>query len=309
MKITVSGLSHRYGRREALRELSIELPAGGCHALVGRNGSGKTTLLKILATLIRPQTGEVSVLGHRLPDEAGALRRRTSVVFQSPAVDEVLSVTENLRCHAAMYGLSAGAAAAPIEAALASAGLTERRHEQVKKLSGGLKRRVELAKALLCEPELLLMDEPTTGLDAEARSAFWQHIAAARSQRKMTVLFTTHLLDEIDACDQVCLMDDGRAAFCGTPASLHSQAASRVIRLRSDQAEAIAQWLSSHHGLTPVVKGRDVEVLSDDAPAVFRGVLEAFGAVVQSGGISPPDLSAVIRLVRSTAPAEAATGA
>jgi len=180
--------------------------------MLGPNGGGKTTLFRILATLLPVQSGHAALMGLDLSSEPQAVRRLIGVTFQSPSVDGKLTVAENLRTQAHMYGLSGSLAASRIDELLGKLGLGDRRHDRVDSLSGGLKRRVEVAKCLLHRPRVLLLDEPSTGLDPGARHDLWEYLSRLRRDEGTTVLVTTHLMEEAERCDRLGILDRGRFA-------------------------------------------------------------------------------------------------
>lgn len=222
--LVVAGLSHAWGRKPALEDLHFTLPAGRFCALLGPNGAGKSTLMAVLTGLIRPQPGVVRIGGH---DMARAPRKALAgigVVFQQPTLDLDLSVRANLRLFAALHGLAGREAARRIEAALEQLGMAERAGERVRALNGGHRRRMEIARALLHQPRLLLLDEPTVGLDAPARASLSAHVHDLVSQG-ISVLWATHLSDEIGAQDDVLLLSQGRIAAQGSRAEMAENAA------------------------------------------------------------------------------------
>lgn len=219
--VETQGLVVRYpGGATAVDGIDLRLDQGEVLGLLGPNGSGKSTLFRVLATLLRPTAGIARVLGHDVCDDPNAVRRQIAVLFQNPALDRELSSRENLACHGRLFGLSRQIIEARGEALLRRVGLIDRADEPIKRFSGGMRRRVEIAKCLLCEPPLLLMDEPTIGLDPTARREVWDLLAQLRADREITVLVTTHLLDEGMRCDRLVLMNRGRIAAEGAPMEL-----------------------------------------------------------------------------------------
>ena len=234
--ISVDKLFHRYAEREALRGISFEVSQGELFGLVGPNGGGKSTTFKILSSLLKIQQGTVKVLGRDLSKEAGHIRGDLGVLFQSPAVDKKLTLYENMLCQGSLYGLKKGKIEERTQELLTRLGLWERRDEKTESLSGGLKRRLEIAKALIHEPKILILDEPTTGLDPKARHEFWGYLNEVRKRRALTVLLTTHLLDEADQCDRVALLNEGKIVACEKPEVLKASVGGDVIRLTTPNA-------------------------------------------------------------------------
>jgi len=215
---------------EVLQNLSFQVPLGKITALLGPNGSGKSTTFKILSTQILPSNGNGQVLGLSLSSQAAAIREVIGVTFQSPSLDPHLTVLENLKHFAALYGLTNDLRDLQIEQLLKTFHLVERKDSRVKELSGGLARRVELAKALLPDPKILLLDEPTTGLDPALRRDFWLELFRLRDLG-MSILVTTHLMDEADFCDELIFIADGKWAGQGSPSQLKSDYGFDVITM------------------------------------------------------------------------------
>jgi len=218
--LEVADLHHRYGERESLRGLSFSVARGDLFALLGPNGGGKTTLFRIISTLMAPSAGTVEVFGIDVGSRPADARRQLGVVFQSAAVDPWLTVLENLRHHGYLYGLSGAPLARGIERALERFGLTPRASARVGTLSGGLRRRVELAKALLPEPPLLILDEPSSGLDPTARHELLQELRRLRDDAGTTIVLTTHLIEEAAVADRVGILHEGRLVAIGAPGDL-----------------------------------------------------------------------------------------
>lgn len=223
--ISVDGLVHEYeaGKR-ALDGVSFSVEAGEIFGLLGPNGSGKSTLFKIACTLMLPTAGSVSIAGCTAVSE---IRRRIGVVFQSPSLDPKLTVAENLKHQARLYGV------APSDALLERFGLTDRAHERTENLSGGLRRRAELAKGLLHGPDVLLLDEPSTGLDPGARIDFWRTL----KEMGKTCLLTTHLMEEAERCDRLAILDRGRIVALGTPEELKASVGGAVLTVDGERRE------------------------------------------------------------------------
>ena len=229
MILAVEQVSHSYGERRALRGLSLHSNARDIFGILGPNGGGKSTLFKILSTLLVPDEGHVEVCGfdaRKLPRE---IRRRIGVVFQSNSLDKNLTVDENLEAQGNLYGLSGETLRRRMDECLERLGLGDRRRDLVKTLSGGLARRAEIAKALLHRPQVVLMDEPSTGLDPGARRELWRFIDGLRNEQGLTVLLTTHLLDEAERCDRLMLIHQGLRVAEGTPAELKTIIGGDVI--------------------------------------------------------------------------------
>mgnify|MGYP001293415205 CR=1 FL=1 len=224
--ILCRGLTRRIGSVLAVASLDLEVEEGEFFALLGPNGAGKTTTILMLVTLLRPSGGEVYVLGHHVVREAEAVRREIGVVFQDPTLDERLTAWENLEVHAYLYALPRSEIRRRIAEALAWAELESVAHRPVRTFSGGMKRRLELARALMHRPRLLFLDEPTLGLDPQGRHRLWEAIQALREEG-LTVLLTTHYLEEAESADRVGILEGGRLVAVGTPRELKRRSLGR----------------------------------------------------------------------------------
>jgi len=232
-------LTRRYGERAALDQLDLTVNRGEIFAVLGPNGSGKTTLFRLLSTLLSPTSGGASIFGHDLVSERDAVRKLIGVVFQSPSLDKVLTAEENLRHHGHLYGLRGQSLQQKITHMLEAVNLLDRRQERVGSFSGGMRRRVELAKGMLTDPRLLILDEPSTGLDPAARIDMWAYLMRVRNERGVTVLLTTHLMDEADRCDRLAVLDQGRLLACDSPSALKDRIGGDVITMATEQPAAV----------------------------------------------------------------------
>jgi len=266
---------------------------GELFGLLGPNGGGKTTLFRILATLLPPDSGSARLFDLDAARDAAAIRERIGVVFQAPSVDGKLSVVENLRHQGHLYGLSGRALAARIAEALARFGLAERSRDRVDRLSGGLRRRVELAKGLLHEPEMLILDEPSVGLDPGARRDLWAQIAALRAERGITVLLTTHLLDEAERCDRLAILDRGAIVAFGTPAALRDTIGGEVVSVRARDPVALRDAIRARFGGEPAILDGAVRVERDGGHAWAAQLAAAFPGEIESLTVSKPTLEDV----------------
>lgn len=288
--IQVEHLGFRYGARAALEAVSLAVPRGALFGLLGPNGSGKSTLLRILSTALRPAEGSVRIDGHDAAREPGAVRRRLGVVFQAPSLDAKLTVAENLRFHGWLFGVRGDVLRERCAELLQSFSLTERRNELVETLSGGLKRRVELAKALLPSPAVLLLDEPSTGLDPAARLDFWNVLARLRERSGLTVVVATHLMDEAERCGRVALLYRGRLVEEGDPKLLCRQVGGDVLTLETDQPVTLAQRICQRLSLDAAVVDGRLRIESSDALAAAARLLEHFSTEIRALTIGRPTL-------------------
>ena len=296
--IGISRLSHTYAgtrktpAREALRSVDLDIAPGELVALLGPNGSGKSTLLRVLITALIPSSGTVMVGGANLERDPAAVRRQLGVVFQKPSLDSKMTVGENLQAAGLLYGMSRRAVRVRSQALLVAVGIWDRRNERVDRLSGGMGRRVELAKALLPEPAILVLDEPTTGLDPVARLDFWRQVEALRMGGKLTVVTTTHLLDEADRADRVAILHEGQLLVCDAPEVLQKQLGREILTLRSEDTIALQAALQREMGLEGLVVDQVLRIpLSSDIS--LDELLRRFRDRIQSLAITPPSLDDV----------------
>lgn len=260
--VVAEGLRFSYPERTALDGVSFQIETGSLFGFLGPNGGGKTTLFRILATLLPPGGGSVRIGGDDVRQRAAAVRRRLGVVFQSPSLDLELTVRENLVHQGRLYGLGGRYLAERIDDGLERLGLTDRAGEVAKTLSGGLRRRAEIAKSLLHRPEVLLLDEPSTGLDPGARRDLWRTLDELR-RGGMTVLLTTHFIEEAERCDRLLLLDRGRVVAEGSPAELEAEIGGDVVRVvPRDDAESFRRDLAERFpelGLMPTEDVHDIQ--------------------------------------------------
>jgi len=292
--IRITDLSHAYGQHMAISSLSLEIGGGEVFALLGPNGSGKTTLFRVLSTLIRPQQGAVTIFGTELPRQAAVARALMGVVFQAPSVDKKLTVLENLCQHGKLYGLGGTTLRRRADQMMQRLGLTDRRTDLVEKLSGGLRRRVELAQGLLHQPRLLLLDEPSTGLDPGARSDLWRYLQQVREQDGVTVLLTTHLLDEAEKADRIGIMHRGQIVALDSPANLRASVGGDTITIETQQAERLASQIEQATGGAElhVVDGT-LRIQQADGHHLVAQIMEQYGDQIQSITLGKPTLEDV----------------
>lgn len=291
--IAISKLSHRYGSRRALDGLSIDIQRGEIFAFLGPNGGGKTTLFRILSTLLPCPPGTVQVLGHDLAAAAALVRGCIGVVFQAPSLDKKLTVIENIRHQAALYGVHGATLRQREEQLLAQFGLTERARERTESLSGGLRRRVELAKGMIHRPQLLLLDEPSTGLDPGARSDLWQHLELLQRDFGVTVVMTTHLLEEAEKANRIAILHQGRLVASDTPDALRATVGGDSITVTTPDPAALAESIGARFQIEArVVDGR-VRLEPPDAGAWIARLVEAFPGRIDALTLAKPSLEDV----------------
>ena len=243
--VQISGLEHSYGERKALNGVDLDVRPGEVFGLLGPNGGGKTTLFRIVSTLFVPRSGAVRVFGLDTRTEAAAVRREMGVVFQSFSLDKLLTVEENLKCQGRLYGLSGEDLASRVEDRLRKVGMLDRAGDRVGHLSGGMQRRVEIAKGLLHQPRLLLMDEPSTGLDPGARIDLWRYLKRLQEEEGTTVFLTTHLMEEAEKCDRLGILSKGNLVALGSPGELKSEIGGEAVTLVVKDPQRVSEKIES----------------------------------------------------------------
>ncbi|MDX1622869.1 MAG: ABC transporter ATP-binding protein [Gemmatimonadota bacterium] len=291
--LAVDRLTHRYGEWIALDGVSFEVEAGELFGLLGPNGSGKTTLVKVLATLLHPTGGSAAIAGRDVVRDRGEVRRRIGVVFQQPGLDLQLTPRENLRHQGHLYGMRGEELSARIELQLERMGTAGRADDRVKTLSGGLRRRVELAKGLLHDPAVLLLDEPTVGLDPGGRRELWDHLADLRADSGATSLVATHLMEEAERCDRIGILDRGRLVALGSPDELKRAIRGDVVALDSADPRGLAAAVEDRFGLEAVVVDGAVRLEIEDGAAFVPRLAEAFPGRIDSITVGKPTLEDV----------------
>jgi ABC-2 type transport system ATP-binding protein len=291
--VAVENLTHLYGERVALSGVSFEVREREIFGVLGPNGGGKSTLFHILATMLAPAKGWARVAGFDIERQPAEVRRRIGVVFQSQSLDKKLTVEENLRAQGHLFGLRGALLSDRMEEVLARFGLEERRKDLTGTLSGGLRRRVEIAKALLHRPAVVLMDEPSTGLDPGARRELWRYIEELRDAQGITVLLTTHILDEADRCDRLLLLHQGKVVASGAPAELKSRIGGDVVVLDVAEPAAMLEQIESRLGVRAATVNGSVRIEIGNGHRFIAEVVEAFPGAIQSVALHKPTLEDV----------------
>lgn len=291
--IVAESVEHSYADVPALRGVSFVVRSGSMTGLLGPNGSGKTTLFRLLTTLIAVTSGRLSVCGLDVGTQQSEVRRRIGVTFQSPALDVRLTVDENLRCHAAMYGLSHRESKDRIEELSRRFRIADRRTHVVSTLSGGLKRRAELVKGLLHRPDVLFLDEPCTGLDVRSRNEFFDILREERATAGTTIVLATHHMDEAEQCDDLILMDRGRIVAQGSAVQLRSEHPGDRIAVQCRDLNALRQPLQEFFGADAVSVGDELIFRDDAFAARMTELMARFGDDVVSVQLSKPTLEDV----------------
>jgi ABC-2 type transport system ATP-binding protein len=296
--VEADGVTLHYGDRKALDALSFSVKVGEIFGLLGPNGGGKTSLFRILATLIPPDAGRAAIFGLDVKRQAKQVRERIGVVFQASTLDRKLTAAENLRHQGHLYGLQGATLRSRVDQLLSRMELLDRGNDLAETLSGGQRRRVELAKGMIHHPSLLLLDEPSTGLDPGVRRALWNDLRTLQAAENATILLTTHLLDEADRCDRLAILDRGRLVACGTPESLKSEVGGEVILVDTAEPELLRDRLRERFGLPATVLGGQLRVEHPHGHTFVPQLIEAFSGDVHAVRVSKPSLEDVF--IRST---------
>jgi ABC-2 type transport system ATP-binding protein len=291
--ISVQQLRHAYDNRAALNGVSFDVFPAEIFGLLGPNGSGKTTMFRILSTLMMPSAGHASIMGHDAATDPAGVRRHIGVVFQAQSVDGKLSAEENLRHIGHLYGLRGAALKERANEMLRRVGLAERAKDRVETFSGGMQRRLELAKGLLHRPSVLLLDEPTTGLDPGARRDLWQYLQTLRDQERVTIIVTTHLMEEAERCDRLAILSHGNLVALGTPAELKQEIGGDVILLDTAISEALAARIHARFAVATTVLDNQVRIEREAGHRFVPEIVEAFPGEIAAISVSKPTLEDV----------------
>ena len=289
--VDVEVLVKHYGKVEALRGVSLTVGRGEMFALLGPNGAGKTTLFSILATLRAPTSGSARVLGRDVVADRDAIRREMGIVFQEPAIEQRLSGTDNLMLMGLLYGLPLGLARKRATEILAQLGLGEAAGRMARTLSGGQRRKLELARALVTDPRILFLDEATLGLDVDARRTFWGQVRGL-AQAGRTVFFTTHYMEEAEVADRIALIDSGRIVALGTPRELKARVGGGIVSMKTEDDARARAWLGEK-GLVPEPGGASIVLVHADPAAILPEILRNLPVRVDRVEVHAPSLEDV----------------
>jgi daunorubicin resistance ABC transporter ATP-binding subunit/daunorubicin resistance ABC transporter membrane protein len=291
--IVATRLSKRYPGVVAVDGIDLRVERGESFAFLGPNGAGKTTTIAMLCTLAAPTSGRIEIAGHDTRTDPAAARRRLGLIFQETTLDGELTAVENLRCHADLYDVPTAEVPGRIAETLALVGLADDRDRLVSTFSGGMRRRLEVARALLHRPQILFLDEPTIGLDPQSRAQIWQHLRQVREREGVTLFLTTHYLEEADQCDRIAIMDQGRIVAEGSPAELKAVLGADRIDLRTADDTMAARSLRERLGLTVTQGPGGLSVEADDSTQVLRRLFTELDVPIHEAKVVPPTLDDV----------------
>jgi ABC-2 type transport system ATP-binding protein len=292
--ISARDLHKKYGDFEAVKGIDLDVAEGEIFGFLGPNGAGKSTTISVLCTLLKPTAGEVRVAGcdvYREPDE---VRRRIGLIFQDPSLDSELTATENLEFHGFIYGLPARLRKERIAEVLEMVGLADRAHDRVRTFSGGMKRRLEIARGVMHHPEVLFLDEPTLGLDPQTRAHIWEYLNALRKQEGVTIFMTTHYMDEAEFCERIAIIDQGSIVALGTPDELKSRVGGDIITITpAGDPERMAEEIGRAFSLAATVHQGSVRVEVPDSGTFVPRLFQELREPVISFSLHRPSLDDV----------------
>lgn len=291
LAISVTDISKRFGRTLALDAISLDVPEGEILALLGPNGAGKSTLIDILCTIQRPDSGRAEVAGFDVVKHPVPLRQKLGVVFQESTLDTRLSVYENLDFHGMVYQMGSADARRRIDEMLDLVEMSDWRNAFVRTLSSGMRRRIEIARALMHRPSILFLDEPTVGLDAQSRAKIWSYIGALQQSQKLTIVVTTHYIEEVDNVDAICVIDHGKILARGAPETLKAEYGTSLLRVTPRTQEARAALMARYPGTFEGAEGQ--LLIKMEAASSADALLEEFGNQLRQVAVDQPSLESV----------------
>ena len=293
LAIEVDDLRKSFDEVEAVRGVSFEVAAGEVFGFLGPNGAGKTTTINMLCTLAKPTGGSARVAGHDVVRERDDVRRHIGLVFQDPTLDGYLTAEQNLRLHAELYGVDSALVPGRMRQVLEMVGLWERRDATVMTFSGGMRRRLEIARGFLHSPRVLFLDEPTIGLDPQTRSSIWRYIAQLQEREEITIFMTTHYMDEAEFCDRIAIMDQGEIVVFDTPEALKAQVGADRVRIQTDDDDAAIAALGDRFGVEATISEGAVTFFVPSGEEFVPRLFAELGVAIRSVSVSRPTLDDV----------------
>jgi ABC-2 type transport system ATP-binding protein len=291
--ISVSGLTKEYGEVQAVRGIDFEVARGETFGFLGPNGAGKTTTIKILCTLANATSGTATVAGHDAATERDAVRRNIGLVFQDTTLDTYLTAEQNLRFHAELYGVPKAAVMPRMRQVMDMVGLWDRKNSLVSTFSGGMQRRLEIARGLLHAPHVLFLDEPTVGLDPQTRSSIWAYINDLKRREDITIFLTTHYMDEAENCDRIAIIDHGKIVAIDTPEALKASIGEDRVQIHTADDEAAIAALADTFGLEAAMHEGAVTFSVASGEQFVPRLFAEFAVPIQSVSVSRPSLDDV----------------
>ena len=293
LAVQVRGLEKRFGAVQAVDGVDLDVRRGETFGFLGPNGAGKSTTISMLCTLLTPSAGHAAVAGHDVVTESDEVRRKIGLVFQDVTLDVYLTAEQNLRFHAQLYGVPSAEFEPRMRQVLELVGLWERRKSDVMTYSGGMKRRLEIARGLLHSPSVLFLDEPTVGLDPQTRASIWEYLDSLRREEDLTIFLTTHYMDEAEYCDRIAIMDAGTIVALDTPEALKAQIATDRVGLVTADDEKAAAIIREKFDVEPLVEEDGLILQVADGEAFVPKLLGELGVPVSSVSVARPSLDDV----------------
>jgi ABC-2 type transport system ATP-binding protein len=291
--VSARGLGKRFGEIEAVRGIDLEVHSGETFGFLGPNGAGKSTTINMLCTLITPSAGSAQVAGHDVTSERDEVRRNIGLVFQDMTLDGYLSAEQNLRLHAELYGVPRELFAPRMRQVLDMVGLWERRASRVNTFSGGMKRRLEIARGFLHSPRVLFLDEPTIGLDPQTRRSIWSYIRELKRREQITIFMTTHYMDEAEFCDRIAIMDSGRIIVLDTPEALKASVGTDRVQLTTEDDPAAIAALHERFGIEATIAEGEVTFGVPEGEKFVPRLFAELGVPIRSVSVARPSLDDV----------------
>ncbi|MER3395769.1 MAG: ABC transporter ATP-binding protein [Acidimicrobiia bacterium] len=307
--VVADKLTKRFGPVEAAKEVSFDVEVGEMFGFLGPNGAGKTTTISILCTLLRPTSGRAVVAGYDVVAFPDAVRRSIGLVFQDPTLDDLLTAEQNLQFHGALYGLPRSQMRKRIDQVLEMVGLSERRKELVRNFSGGMRRRLEIARGLMHNPRVLFLDEPTIGLDPQTRAHIWEYIDELRRKEEVTIFLTTHYMEEAERCSRIAIIDFGEIVAIDTPSALKASVGMDRVTLSTEDNERAAAELRAKLGVEPSIRDGEIIFHVTEGAAFIPKVFEAIDTPVRSIATQRPTLDDVFMKYTGRAMRDSEAGA
>jgi ABC-2 type transport system ATP-binding protein len=291
--ITVNALDKRFGDVHAVRGVDFEVEMGEVFGFLGPNGAGKTTTINMLCTLAKPTSGKASVAGHDVVAERDDVRRNIGLVFQDPTLDGYLTAAQNLQLHAELYGVESELVAQRSEQVLKMVALWDRKDSTVSSFSGGMRRRLEIARGLMHSPRVLFLDEPTIGLDPQTRRSIWTYIRELKEREEITIFMTTHYMDEAEWCDRIAIMDHGQIVALDSPEALKAQVGKDRVAIHTDDDAAAIEALQERFGIEARVSEGAVTFGVEAGEEFVPRLFAELGIPIKSVSVSRPTLDDV----------------
>jgi ABC-2 type transport system ATP-binding protein len=291
--VSVTGLVKSYGEVQAVRGIDLEVEPGETFGFLGPNGAGKSTTIGMLCTLVTPSGGRASVAGFDVVRQRDEVRRHIGLVFQDPTLDGYLSAWRNLRLHAELYGVPRAGLEDRMRQVLEMVGLWDRRKSKVATFSGGMKRRLEIARGLLHSPRVLFLDEPTVGLDPQTRALIWSYIGELKQREDITIFMTTHYMDEAEYCDRIAIIDHGRVIALDTPEALKASVGKDRVQIRTDDDAAAIGALGERFGLEAVLAEGMVTFAVESGEQFVPRLFAELPVAIRSVSVARPTLDDV----------------